>query len=51
MGVELWPMSIFTGGKRAATLPEIKNSIKLKDSGLDLSHEKEREKLRILVYF
>ena len=28
-------MSIFIGGKRAATLPEIKNSIKLKDSGLE----------------
>ena len=51
LGVELWPMSIFIGGKRAATLPEIQNSIQLKDLGLDTSHENEREKLRILVYF
>ena len=28
-------MSIFAGGKRAATLPEIQNSIKLKDLGLE----------------
>ena len=28
-------MSIFTGGKRAATLPGIQNSIKLKDLGLE----------------
>ena len=35
LGVELWPMSIFTGGKRAATLPEIQNSIKLKELGLE----------------
>ena len=33
LGVELWPMPIFIGGKRAATLPEIQNSIKLKDLG------------------
>ena len=35
LDVELWPMSIFIGGKRAATLPEIQNSIKLKDLGLE----------------
>ena len=35
LGVELWPTSIFTGGKRAAALPEIQNSIKLKDLGLE----------------
>ena len=35
LGVELWPMSIFIGGKRAATSPEIQNYIKLKDSGLE----------------
>ena len=28
-------MSIFLGGKRAATLPEIQNSIRLKDLGLE----------------
>ena len=28
-------MSIFIGGKRAATLPEIQNSIKLEDLGLE----------------
>ena len=33
LGVELWTMSVFTGGKRAATLPEIQNSIKFKDLG------------------
>ena len=35
LGVELWPMSIFAGGKRADTLPEIENSIELKDLGLE----------------
>ena len=35
LGVELGPMSIFTGGKRAATLPEIQNSIKLEDLDLE----------------
>ena len=44
-------MLIFAGGKRAATLPQIQNSVKLKDLGLETYLTREREKLRIFVYF
>ena len=37
-------MSIFAGGKRAATLPEIQNSIKLQDLGLEAYLTRKRTK-------